>query len=189
MRDDDLVSIVVFAQNDNSPVDLKQISPVHFVSVKELRQAFAAGHVSITRPKGVEEGSEIRVMWTCAAASQQSIVSTVEAEKINLTPISAARRQFIRLSRSKGRITLLPQIAPGETVEANQIVAAVVPVKTKLVCPAAVNEAYFVEKLASVNLSERYAAAKALRYRGYTTAEPLLATRMTDADEDIYVQP
>lgn len=188
MRDDDLVSIVVFEQNDNLPVDLKQISPVHFVSVREMRKAFAAGQVFITHPKGVEEGSEIRVMWTCAAANQRSSVQAVEPGRISLIPIPEARRQSIQLSRSKGKITLLPQIKSGETVEANQIVAAVVPVNTTLQCPASVSEAYFVEKLASINLSERYAAAKALRYRGYTDAKPVLESRITDAEEDIYVQ-
>lgn len=188
MRDDDLVSIVVFEQNDDSPVDLQQISPIHFVSVNDMRKAFAAGQVSITQPKGVEEGSEIRVMWTCAAANQRSVVFAVESGRISLTPIPEARRQSIQLSRSKGRITLLPQVNAGDTVEANQIVASVVPVNTKLQCPTSVSEAYFIDKLASVNLSERYAAAKALRYRGYTTAKPVLESRMTDADEDIYVQ-
>lgn len=188
MRDDDLVSIVVFEQNNDSPVDLQQISPIHFVRVKDMRKAFAAGQVSITQPKGVEEGSEIRVMWTCAAANQRSVVFTVESGRISLTPIPEARRQSIQLSRSKGKITLLPQVNAGDTVEANQIVASVVPVNTKLQCPTSVNEAYFIDKLASVNLSERYAAAKALRYRGYTTAKPALESRMTDADEDIYVQ-
>ena len=81
-----------------------------------------------------------------------------------------------------------PQVKAGFTVEANQIVASIVPVKTELQCPASVFEAYFVDKLASVNLSERYAAAKALRYRGYTTAKMVLESRMTDTDEDIYVQ-
>jgi HEAT repeat protein len=51
-----------------------------------------------------------------------------------------------------------------------------------------VGEPYFVDKLSSVNLSERYAAAKALRYRGYTNAKPVLKARMEDAAEDIYVQ-
>ncbi len=188
MRDDDLVSIVVFGQSDDSPIDLKQISPVHFVNIRDMREAFAAGQVSITRPKGVEEGSEIRVMWTCAAANQRSVVAAVEPGRISLTPVQEARKQTIQLSRSKGNITLLPQVNVGETVEANQIVAAVVPVNTVLQCPTSVGEAYFVDKLASVNLSERYAAAKALRYRGYTTAKPVLESRMTDADEDIYVQ-
>ncbi|MDO9401204.1 MAG: HEAT repeat domain-containing protein [Polaromonas sp.] len=188
MRDDDLVSIVGFEQNNDSPVDLKQISPVHFVSVKDMRKAFAAGQVSITQPKGVEEGSEIRVMWTCAAANQRSDVAAVEPGRISLTSITEARKQSIQLSRSKGKITLLPQARTGNAVEANQIVAAVIPVNTELQCPAPVNEAYFIDKLASVNLSERYAAAKALRYRGYTTAKPVLESRMADADEDIYVQ-
>ncbi|PIP43482.1 MAG: hypothetical protein COX17_06745, partial [Deltaproteobacteria bacterium CG23_combo_of_CG06-09_8_20_14_all_60_8] len=75
--------------------------------------------------KGVEEGSEIRVMWTCASANLQSVVSTVELGRISLTPISGARKQSIQLSRSKGKITLLPQVNIGETVKANQIVAAV----------------------------------------------------------------
>ena len=188
MRDDDLVSIVVFEQNDDSPIDLKQISPVHFVSVREMRRAFAAGQVYITQPKGVEEGSEIRVMWTCAAANQRSVVQAVEPGRISLSPIPEARRQSIQLSRRKGKITLLPQVRTGETVETSQIVAAVVPVNTAIQCPVSVSEAYFVDKLASVNLSERYAAAKALRYRGYTTAKPMLESRMTDTEEDIYVQ-
>ena len=81
-----------------------------------------------------------------------------------------------------------PQVNAGDIVEANQIVASVVSVNTKLQCPTSVGEGYFIDKLASVNLSERYAAAKALRYRGYTTAKPVLESRMTDADEDIYVQ-
>ena len=188
MRDDDLVSIVVFEQNHDSPIDLKQISPVHFVSVKEMRRSFDAGQISITQPKGVEEGSEIRVMWTCAAANQRSSVLAVEPGKISLSPIPLARRQTIQLNRSKSKIILLPQVNMGETVEANQIVASVVPVSTKIHCPTSVSEAYFIDKLASVNLGERYAAAKALRYRGYATAKPVLESRMTDPDEDIYVQ-
>ena len=188
MRDDDLVSIIVFEQNNDSPIDLKQISPDHFISVKDMRKAFAAGQVSITQPKGVEEGSEIRVMWTCAAANQQAVVSAVEPSRLSLSPSSGARKQTIQLSRSKGKITLLPQVNAGDAVAANQIVASVVPVNTELECPTSVSEAYFIDKLASVNLSERYAAAKALRYRGYTTAKPVLESRMADVEEDIYVQ-
>ena len=112
----------------------------------------------------------------------------MESVRISLTASPDARRQSIQLNRNNGKITLWPQVKAGFTVEANQIVASIVPVKTELQCPASVFEAYFVDKLASVNLSERYAAAKALRYRGYTTAKPVLESRMTDTDEDIYVQ-
>lgn len=188
MRDDDYVSIVVFEQNDESPVDLKRISPVHFISVKDLRDAFTAKRVSITKPKGVEEGSEIRVLWTCAVASQKSTVSEVSPKRLRLTPPLPARCQTIQLSRSKGTINLAPQVQVNDAVETNQIVAAVVPVHLALTCPPQVDEASFIGRLGSINLSERYAAAKALRYRGYITAQAALEERMNHAQEDIYVQ-
>lgn len=188
MRDDDFVSIVVFVQSVGSAVDLRQVSPVHFIGVRDMRHAFAAGQVSISQPKGFEEGSEIRVIWRCAAANHRSVVSVVEDGRINLTPGPEARRQSIQLNRSQGKTILLPQVTMGDTVDAQQIVASIVPVKIELQCPKPVCEDYFVNKLASVNLSERYAAAKALRYRGYTTAKSVLESRMIDADEDIYVQ-
>lgn len=188
MRGDDYVSIVVFEQHADSPIKLEQISPVHFVSVNEMQMAFDAGQISISRPKGVEEGSEIRVMWTCAGANQQSVVQAVEPERIKLTSISQAQQQSIHLKRSKGKITLQPQVKANEKVEKNQIIAAVVPVNTVLQLPETVNEAHFIGKLASANESERYAAVKALRHRGYTTAKPKLEARMNDAAEHPYVR-
>jgi len=188
MRDDDMVSIIMFEQEDASPVDLRQVSPIHFIRVSDMRNAFSAEQVSITQPKGVEEGYEIRVVWVCAAAKQRSEVFAVEPNKLSLTPQQKGRRQTIQLSRSGGKITLLPQVQVGDLVEANQIVASVVPVYTDLKCPPPIDETYFTDKLASVNLSERYAAAKALRYRGYSNALSALASRMNDPEEDIYVQ-
>lgn len=188
MRDDDLVSFIMFEQNESSPIDLKRLSPVHFVSLRDMRAAFADKQVSITKPKGVEEGSEIRVLWKCALANQKSRVTAVEENKISLTPIPRARIQTIRLSRDKGKIQLRPQVTEGNIVEGKQVVASVVPVCTRLTCPPSVDETYFIDKLTSVNLSERYAAAKAMRYRGYTTATPVLEARIDDPDEDIYVQ-
>lgn len=188
MRDNDFVSIVVFQQNNDSPIDINQVSPVHFITVQDMRRAFTDNQVIITKPKGFEEGSEIRVMWMCAAANQKAIVSEVENERIGLTPIPAERRRLIRLSRRNGEINLIPQVNVGDIVEANQIVAAVIPVYTTLTCSPSVEEAYFIERLTSVNLSERYASAKALRFRGYTAAKSVLETRMNDTAEDIYVQ-
>ena len=117
MRDDDIVSIVAFEQNDDSPVDLKQISPIHFVNIKDMRNAFSAGQVSITTPKGFEEGSEIRVIWTSATANQKSKVTEVDSGKMSLIPIPTARRQTIKLSRNKGKISLFPQVMVNDIVE------------------------------------------------------------------------
>jgi hypothetical protein len=106
-----------------------------------------------------------------------------------MMPMPTARRQTVKLNRSEGKILLVPQVKINDIVEQNQIVASVVPVNIKLTCPKSVNEKYFIDRLGSVNLSERYAAAKALRYRGYTAkAQPILENRMNDNDEDIYVQ-
>lgn len=113
MRDDDIVSIVAFEQNDDAPVTPKQVSPIHFVNVRDLRKAFATGQVSITQPKGVEEGSEVRVKWASTVANLKSVVSEVEPERIILTPVSPGRRQIIRLSRSRGTRILMTQVNVG----------------------------------------------------------------------------
>jgi len=188
MRDDDFVSIVVFEQNDDSPINFKRVSPVHFINVKDMRNAFASEQISISRPKGVEEGSEIRVFWPSASANQKSLVTEVGLSKINLTQLPTGKRQTIQLNRGKGKILLKPQVKAGDTVEVNQIVASTVEVCTSLTHPTPVNENYFIDKLASVNLSERYAAAKAMRHRGYTNAKQFLESRVKDTEEDIYVQ-
>lgn len=144
--------------------------------------------MSITKPKGVEEGSEIRVVWTSAVANQRSTVSEVSATRVRLIPQTSGPVQTVQLSRNKGAVTLMPQVRDGETVEANQIVTASVPVTIAVDRPPPVDEAHFIAKLLSINLSDRYAAAKALRYRGYATAGSLLKDRMNHAEEDIYVK-
>lgn len=189
MRDDDWVTIVLIESSPDSPIETKEISPVHFIRVQDLRAAFTANQFSITKPKGVEEGSEIRVIWTCAVANQVSKVETVDAERITLAPINGSRRHTIKLLRSNGKIRLLPQVRVGQSVTANQIVAAVVPIITEIKVPKTASEAQFAKKLTSFNLSERYSAAKALRYRGYShSTRSVLEKRMTDEAEDIYVQ-
>ena len=189
MRDDDHVSVVLFEQSGGSPVDWRRVSPVHFINVKEMRTAFLGKKVTITKPKGVEEGSEIRVKWTCAEANQKSKVLIIDNKKIRLNPVGAAGQQDIILSRGKkDKVLMLPQTHVGEIVEKNQIVAAVVPVLRTLADCSPVDEEYFRGKLRSASLSERYAAAKALRYRGYANSKTALEDRMIDPEEDIYVQ-
>lgn len=187
MRDDDTVSIVLFNQSEESPLDLTQTSPIHFVSVRDLREAYAARRVKTTQPKGVEEGSEIRVVWPCGIADVPSQVSALNDTALILAPLAGGRGQRVQLRR-RPNVVLEPQVLLGDNVEANQIVASVVRTATTLQLPATVGEEYFVERLSSASLSERYAAAKALRYRGYTRATTALRARMNDRDEDLYVQ-
>jgi hypothetical protein len=190
MRDDDMVTIVAFEQNENTPVDVKQISPVHFVTVRDMREAFKKEHITISKPKGFEEGSEIRVIWPSAFAHHKSQITNITQDKIKMEPVAdIGRKQNVQLPRNKGKIILIPYVKENEYVEENQIIASVVPVALTISCPETVKETYFVEKLGSVNLSERYAAAKALRYRGYSsTAKKVIEDRMYDNEEDIYVK-
>lgn len=190
MRDDDMVTIVAFEQNEADPINIKQISPVHFVLIKDMRDAFKKGQITISKPKGFEEGSEIRVIWPSAFAHYKSQITDITQDKIKMEPVTNyGKKQNIQLLRNKGKINIMPYVQKNEFIEENQIIASVVPVTLNISCPETVKEAYFVEKLNSANLSERYAAAKALRYRGYSSiANKIIENRMNDNEEDIYVK-
>jgi HEAT repeat protein len=185
MRADDFVVVVLCEQASESIVDWQPASPLHFIRVDAMRAAYNRGAVKVTAPKGVEEGSEIRVIWPSVAAHDTSVVSDVTATAIKLSPVSEGRPQRCVLARST---PLIPLCQIGETVSRNQVVAAVVPAVLDLTCPADVGEPYFVDKLSSAALSERYAAAKALRFRGHTSAVLALSSRIADDVEDIYVK-
>jgi hypothetical protein len=189
MHDDDYVSVVVLNQTDDSPTRPERVSPVHYVSVRSLRDAFNSHQVTITKPKGVDEGSEIRVVWTCASANKDSTVEEVTGTRIRLRPTDQSKVQTIQLSRSKGAVILAPLVSVNDVVQANQIVASVADARTTLPPPTYVDEQFFAIRLTSMSLSERYAAAKALRYRGYSSkTNAILLERMNDSVEDIYVQ-
>ena len=168
MRPDDLVSFVLFEKVDDTPVNWVPVSPVHFVQVEDMRTAFAREYVQITKPKGVEEGSEIRVIWPCTTAHKEAVVSEVTEKSIKLTFVDGSGQQRCTLSRKN--FSLTPQCKEGDQVQRNQIVASVVPVFLQPVFRLQVDEDFFRERLQSASLSERYAAAKALRFRGFAAS-------------------
>ncbi len=185
MRPDDSVAIVLCEQAGESPVDWNAASPIHFVKIEDMRTAFSQGKTQITKPKGVEEGSEIRIIWPCVAATEMSVVSEVSDKTIKLRQPTGRVQRCVLVRKTS---TLLPQCIVGETVRQNQIVASAVPIELNPVCQIDVDERFFLTRLKSAALSERYAAAKALRFRGYSESRPDLVERMHDSAEDIYVQ-
>lgn len=185
MRPDDFVVVVLCEQASDAIVDWQASSPIHFISVEDMRTIFVHGTVKITEPKGVEEGSEIRVIWPSVAANDKSVVSEVTDKTIKLSPIGGGRPQRCIIVRKQ---PLLPLCKVGETVERNQIVASVVPVVLNLGCPDDVGELFFKDKLSSAALSERYAGAKALCFRGFAVSAESLKERLADEAEDIYVK-
>ncbi len=184
LASDDYVVVVLCTQASASIVDWQPASPLHFVRVGDMQDAFGKNRVKITEPKGVEEGSEIRVIWPSACASNRSIVDQV-TPNVRLRPIGGGRVQTVQLNR---RQPLQAVCCVGEMVESNQIVAAVTPVVLSLTPPADVGETYFLERLNSLILSERYAAAKALRFRGFERSADALRARMLHEAEDLYVR-
>lgn len=186
MRDDDFVAVLLCSQSGEAPVDWEIASPIHFIKVEHMRAVAAAKHIQITQPKGVEEGSEIRIIWPSTAAREESVVTAVTETSIQLAPRSGGRKQTCRLKRSN--FYLMPLCAVGDVVEQNQIVAATVPIILNPVPDRNVSEEFFLERLGSASLSERYAAAKALRFRGYERSLEALRQRAQDPEEDIYVQ-
>jgi len=185
MRDDDHVAIVLCEQINNSLVEWKPASPIHFITVQDMRSAFAGGNTQVTKPKGVEEGSEIRIIWPSVAANSASLVSEVSLTTIKLRQLSGTVQRCV-LGRKN--FSLAPMCITGEMVQQNQIVAATVPINLNPVRSDDVDERFFRLRLASASLSERYAAAKALRFRGFANSFDSLVSRMQDPEEDIYVQ-
>lgn len=186
MRPDDLVSFVMFEKADDTPVNWRMASPVHYVRVDDMRDAFKRNIIQITKPKGVEEGSEIRVIWPSKTAAKESTVKEITDRLIKLEFVDKSGQQRCILTRKK--FSLIPQCNVGDLVAKNQIIASVVPIHSNPVCQAEVDEFFFRERLQSAALSERYAAAKALRFRGFSSSGKKLKERMHDQDEDIYVQ-
>lgn len=188
MREDDIVSVMLLQQSSDSYVDVQLASPIHFIKVKDMKSAYDLKQVELTKPKGFEEGSEVRAIWISKFANSDSRVVEITDERICLAPTSGRRKQYIQLKAKKGKFKLFPQVKLGDEVLRNQIVASVVPLTVNINCSTHVSEDYFIKRLDSKNLSERYAAAKALRYRGYTKAHDKLLELMNDPAECIYVQ-
>ena len=186
MREDDFVVVVLCEQASDSIVDWRAASPIHFIRVGDMKRAFTRELVRITVPKGVEEGSEIRVIWPSVAANEKAVVNQVTTTGLQLCAVEGGRPQRCVTARKCG--ALLPLCQVGDTVERHQIVAAVVPAVLQLQCPDDVGENFFKERLSSVALSERYGAAKALRFRGFQESRQALSERLADTVEDVYVR-
>jgi len=186
LRPDDHVAVLVCEQVEGSLVDWNVCSPIHFIAVSDMRDAVKKNRVTTTEPKGVEEGSEIRMIWPCTCANEESTVQEITEKSIKLIGNITGASQRCVLHRKN--FSLSPQCKANEIVLKNQIVVSSVPISITPKCDAKVPETFFAKQLGSAALSERYSAAKALRFRGYKTSEALLLKRTKDNEEDIYVR-
>jgi len=186
LDDSDYVALVVCRRSGDRPIDWQADNLVQYISVQELRSAQRNGRAVFVRPKGAEEGFEARVSWPSVAARFPGVVVSITPDRIQ------CRRQtdnrMITVRTSKQGLSLNPLVSAGDPVVQNQVLAAVVPVVRGFPCPRSVTHGYYVSRLSSPSLSERYAAAKALSlFRSNDVFRSLLA-KLRETTEHIYVR-
>lgn len=183
MKETDYVAIVICEKNGSEPVDWIADNLVQFISIKALREAEKEQKVIFVKPKGAEEGFEVRINWpACIATSKGEII---EIDKTIKYRTEEGRIKWVGLT--KGGKRLSPLVKIGDKVQPNQILASVVNV-SQTIPDTIVNSNFFLANLSSLILSERYAAAKALSYFNEKKVISSLLNKLTDKDEHIYVK-
>jgi hypothetical protein len=185
LDDGDYVALVGVKPGE-LPAEAEADSLVQYIAVRELRAAYNAGSVSVSKPKGVEEGSEIQVSWPAAVMETAGQVEAVDAKSIRYREPSGRHRKFI-LPRGRGR-ALRALVHAGEQLRPNQIVASVVNVGTACPCLGGATLDSYANLAASASVVDRYVAVKALGHFVDDVATAALIARLNDEKEDIYVR-
>ncbi len=186
LADRDVVAFPLCMKTGGRPIDWQASELIQFVSVRNLRRAFAENRVIQTKPKGAEEGFELRVTWPCAIASSDGVVTEVSHSRIQFRRASDSRT--ITLGLTKGSITLEALVGASQRVRAGQIIASVLPVATSVVCSSVEARSTFLQMLSSTAVADRYTGAKALSHIRSAEASQALTGRLRDDQEHIYVR-
>jgi HEAT repeat protein len=186
LEDRDMVALAYCEKTGPGPLDWVASRLVQYLSVYALRKAWRANAVKMQRPKGAQEGFEIRATWPSAVAKNAGAVEDVNPQAIRYRKATDNRSASVRLQRDE--LTLKPLVARGAAVEPNQIIASVVPVTERFPCKGIATAHRYVRWLNSKSLTDRYAGVKALgRFETQNSTEALLE-RVQDAREHIYVR-
>lgn len=186
LNDNDVIAIVHCRRTGESALDWEASGLVQYIEVEELRHAWQAKQTVWARPKGAEEGFEIRVIWPAAVASSDGIVEEVSPDLIRFRSRASGRRITVRLNR-KG-VKLASLVSVGQEVTGGRIIGAVVPVTTEWRCRGGADSRTYTRAAESKSLSDRYTAAKALSHAGDNTSKGVLIQLVNDANEHIYVR-
>jgi hypothetical protein len=77
-----MVALSLCSKSGGRPIDWHASELIQFTSVGELRKAFDEKRVILTKPKGAQEGFELRVTWPSVVASSDGVVSAVLDSRI-----------------------------------------------------------------------------------------------------------
>lgn len=185
LEDTDQVALVQCTRAGPGPLDWEVSTLVQYIQVAELRRAWQENRFTLQTPKGAQEGFETRITWPAAVASTAGQVESGGAT-LQYRSTSGRRMPPVRLQRAGLRLT--PQVQLGEIVRPGQILAAVVPVSTHLRCAGGVDREYYFRLAGTVSLSDRYVAVKALGLVDDPEVSAILAERVSDPKEHVYVR-
>lgn len=185
MKDNDLVALVVCSKVGDEPIDWEADETVQYVKVKDLRDAAKKDLVDYVKPKGAEEGFEARITWPSSVASANGRIKQITDKRIQFSRLSDNRT--ISLSLQKKGNELQPLVSTGDEIVENQIIASTVVVSDSFDSNP-VNQDFFITNLKSSDLSERYAASKALTYFETPKTIAALTETIQDENEHIYVK-
>lgn len=184
LSDDDRVAFVYCERTGLGPLDWSADPRVQYVGVHSLRLAWNAKKTKTERPKGAQEGFEVRVTWPAALASADGVVERVDANRISYRGATGARH----VTLTRGSLKLKPLVAVGDQVWPQRIIAGVVPVSASWPCSGGADAQTYVALSESTSLSDRYAAVKALRGSEEARALDALQKRLHDPNEHVYIR-
>lgn len=185
LKDNDYVALVVCKKISERPIGWEADKLIQYITVKDLREAERQNRIVSVKPKGAGEGFEARLTWPAMIASASGVIKEITPEKIQF--IRAGDNRTISLSLTKKGVIMNPLVKVGEEISQNQILASVALASQAFPC-VGVDPDYFLNNLTSSDLSERYAAAKALSSFDNQKVQDALLEKLVDTNEHIYVK-
>jgi hypothetical protein len=186
LADEDFVALVGIHRIGERPIDWEADQLVQYVSVRDLRAVYLTDSIVKEKPKGSQEGFEERITWLASTSSANGTIKQVTPKKLQYERLIDGRTITLQLTKSK--ISLLPQVAVGDSVIENQIVASVVPVTQLIPLENTATAKVYIQQLQSSSQSERYTAAKALYYFDSAEVRSSLIKKIQDDKDHIYVR-
>lgn len=186
LDNEDRIAFVVCRKESDIPTDWLPVGPIQYLRVKDLKKSQQAGDAILTKPKGAQEGFEIRMIWPSVSANYPGMISSLRQKRIQYKRENDGRTITLQLFKKEKSMTPLVKI--GEKVLENQVLASVVPITSVFPCEKKVNADYYLRLLSSPAISNRYMAAKALGFTDSPKIVEGLMKKMKDEGEHVYVR-
>jgi len=191
LANEDLVAFLSCSKSGERPIDWQASEPIQFITVGALREAYKENRAVLKKPKGEQEGFEVRVTWPSVIASSDGVVSDVSPSRLQFLRHTDSRTISISLRRDT--VDLQPLVKTGDHIRVGQIIASVVPVSTAIPCvttsaETTSAESKFEPMLTSLSVTDRYTAVKALTHIQSSNVLQALRARIKDDCEHIYVR-